>query len=421
MRRKAFLLSVAILAIFAAVIAGVTLRLRGHIRGQMLSQSGPILHATAHFEAARAGGAPLDFVLGMVDIKGVIALRFYSPELEPIAYLPGRLIAPPLPRTRLDALRGAEHVTTLEPRVRLGTLFEDPDGVLSAEEVPVLRVVVNLDDTEAQPLRGYAEFFLDGLPVAEALRSLDRELLVQSLTAFAVGGAAVLAVLLASLRRLEKKNREMAEANRELIRNARSAAIGAVSAHLVHGLRHAVADLETEPSGARLQAMIQEILDVIQEDTRGLAYALSAEEVAQFAADKLRDAAGRCGVTLRVHAERAIRFTNRQGNLLILALQNLLQNAVEASPAGAAVEARIARDGRQAICTVRDTGPGIPADRAARLFEGGYSSKPRGSGLGLSISRQLCRILGGDLRLAEPGPGGTVFEIRVPIDPATGS
>jgi signal transduction histidine kinase len=52
------------------------------------------------------------------------------------------------------------------------------------------------------------------------------------------------------------------------------------------------------------------------------------------------------------------------------------------------------------------------------LFEPGLSGKAHGNGIGLSISNQLCRHMGGELRLVDTGPGGSEFEIRVPL--ATG-
>ena len=72
---------------------------------------------------------------------------------------------------------------------------------------------------------------------------------------------------------------------------------------------------------------------------------------------------------------------------------------------------------RDGICLVRvsDDGPGITARMAGRLFDpfvsGGGSD---GTGLGLTISRELAANHGGDLRLVDTGPGGTTFELQLP-------
>lgn len=83
-------------------------------------------------------------------------------------------------------------------------------------------------------------------------------------------------------------------------------------------------------------------------------------------------------------------------------LVNLLQNALEAVEAeheGACVVIAAAKEGDQILLSVSDTGPGVAPEIAASLFTPFQTSKARGLGLGLVISRDICRALGGDLRL----------------------
>jgi signal transduction histidine kinase len=101
-------------------------------------------------------------------------------------------------------------------------------------------------------------------------------------------------------------------------------------------------------------------------------------------------------------------------------LVNLVQNALEASPAGAAVEIETAlRDG-EALVRVLDRGRGPDARLGERLFEAGVTTKARGSGLGLPIARQLARQHGGDLVLAAREGGGAVAELSLPAGRARG-
>jgi two-component system, NtrC family, sensor histidine kinase HydH len=95
-------------------------------------------------------------------------------------------------------------------------------------------------------------------------------------------------------------------------------------------------------------------------------------------------------------------------------MENLIRNAMEASPEGQTVTCRFSR--HQGVCSffIKDCGPGIPQHRRQNLFEPGLSSKASGNGIGLSISNQLCRHMGAELRLAATGPDGTEFEIRIP-------
>jgi two-component system sensor kinase FixL len=72
-------------------------------------------------------------------------------------------------------------------------------------------------------------------------------------------------------------------------------------------------------------------------------------------------------------------------------------------------------DGRLVV-SVTDTGSGIPADVAARLFQPFVSSKAGGMGIGLSISRRILLSHGGDIS-ASPGPDGrgTRFTLHLPL------
>jgi signal transduction histidine kinase len=77
-----------------------------------------------------------------------------------------------------------------------------------------------------------------------------------------------------------------------------------------------------------------------------------------------------------------------------------------------------ARAGRQDVrISVRDRGPGIAPEARDRLFEPFFSTKETGTGLGLALSRRIVERHGGSLRLADPGPPGAAFEVRLPREP----
>jgi signal transduction histidine kinase len=98
-------------------------------------------------------------------------------------------------------------------------------------------------------------------------------------------------------------------------------------------------------------------------------------------------------------------------------LLNLVQNAMEASPAGAAVELETSQQAGQAEVRVLDRGAGLNPDLADRAFEPGVTSKPQGSGLGLTIARALARQHGGDLELRAREGGGCAAVLRLPTVP----
>lgn len=120
-------------------------------------------------------------------------------------------------------------------------------------------------------------------------------------------------------------------------------------------------------------------------------------------------------VDLKVDADR---------EQMLRVLTNLLRNAIQALEArplsqGDAPDGRITikawREDSVAIIEIADNGPGIPERLRPRLFEAFQSAaKAGGVGLGLAISAELVRAHGGEIRLAETSPGGTVFSIRLP-------
>jgi two-component system C4-dicarboxylate transport sensor histidine kinase DctB len=98
-------------------------------------------------------------------------------------------------------------------------------------------------------------------------------------------------------------------------------------------------------------------------------------------------------------------------------IDNLLDNAIEASPAGAAIDIAIAHDGWRARVAVRDRGPGIAPELRDRLFTPFYTTKPDGIGLGLVLARELAEAHGGAVT-HESVDGGALFVLDVPLDPA---
>jgi two-component system CitB family sensor kinase len=96
-------------------------------------------------------------------------------------------------------------------------------------------------------------------------------------------------------------------------------------------------------------------------------------------------------------------------------LGNLLDNGIDAARTGASavkmVEVELLQDNSTLYLTVADSGDGVPPELADRIFEEGTSTKsesglPGGRGIGLTVSRQIARALGGDIRMTQTGRDG---------------
>ena len=107
-------------------------------------------------------------------------------------------------------------------------------------------------------------------------------------------------------------------------------------------------------------------------------------------------------------------------DLLLLAVYNLVENALKFTPEDESVEVRALEDGRAIVIEVADTGMGIPPEDVASIFEelyrGSNARGTEGSGLGLALVNRIASLHGGGVgvRSSQTDPRGTVFTLRLP-------
>ncbi|NLO84994.1 MAG: cell wall metabolism sensor histidine kinase WalK [Clostridiales bacterium] len=103
---------------------------------------------------------------------------------------------------------------------------------------------------------------------------------------------------------------------------------------------------------------------------------------------------------------------------------NIMDNALKYTPEGGTVRVRLIRSGRDAILTVSDTGPGIPKEDQALIFDRFYrvdkarSRDTGGTGLGLSIVHQMVLMHGGNVSVDSEEGQGSTFTVELPIHQA---
>jgi len=128
---------------------------------------------------------------------------------------------------------------------------------------------------------------------------------------------------------------------------------------------------------------------------------------------------GRITIPSNVHVEIAVQDPlpsvhvdpDQIGQIMV----NLLTNATQAMDNQPGVLSIAARDGDGRVhIDVRDTGPGVPAELAERIFEPLYTTKARGIGLGLSVARSLATANRGTLTVMNHPGGGAVFSLDLP-------
>jgi signal transduction histidine kinase len=104
--------------------------------------------------------------------------------------------------------------------------------------------------------------------------------------------------------------------------------------------------------------------------------------------------------------------------LLRRAVANLVENALQYSPAGARIDVHVWQRNGSAVIAVTDQGPGIPPELRSRIFEPfvrGHGGQAKGVGLGLAVVHRIAEIHGGHVNVRPATSGGSVFELELPL------
>ena len=143
----------------------------------------------------------------------------------------------------------------------------------------------------------------------------------------------------------------------------------------------------------------------------------SLDALVEEAARLFRSQGSWAGVTLRVEGPAPDAVVAMDRDQVMQALLNLLANAAEAAlaaPAPAVVRLAWRRADTGVVLSVGDSGTGVAPEVRDRIFQPFFTTRAQGSGVGLSLSRQIARAHGGELDLRPPEPGfGAVFDLRL--------
>jgi signal transduction histidine kinase len=141
----------------------------------------------------------------------------------------------------------------------------------------------------------------------------------------------------------------------------------------------------------------------------------SVNDLVRELTEFVRPVATRQGLIVRADIDPDVPMMEIDRGLLRQAVLNLVKNGLEALSRGGELVLASRRVGEAVEISVSDTGPGIHADAALKLFEQFFTTKPQGSGLGLSITRQITEEHGGEVTWGNRPGGGAVFTIRLPL------
>jgi signal transduction histidine kinase len=171
---------------------------------------------------------------------------------------------------------------------------------------------------------------------------------------------------------------------------------------------------------ARLPKLATDLLDLSRLDAGRMTVEHEHVDLAALAevlADEFRGVALSTGHELAVENGVESRAVGDEERALQIG-RILLENAMIHTPPGTAVRITATQQNGNALLTVEDEGPGIPAEHSGHVFERFYrleGSVASGSGLGLAIARELAELMGGTLEVVT-GTGRTSFVLRLPTD-----
>ena len=247
-----------------------------------------------------------------------------------------------------------------------------------------------------------------------------------------------------------RRNQELAEINsrlqtaqQQLVQSEKLAAVGQLTAGIVHDVKNPLAvikglaeELREEPG---LPEPLRAQLGVIRENAaRANTIVSELLTFARQSAPEMKRA------DLRASVEAALRLTEylaRKGGVRVIpdlpgravlatydpqqieqVLINLIQNAVQAMPAGGTLRAALGQAGRAVAVAISDTGVGIPTEHLGRVFDPFFTTKPagEGTGLGLSVSYGIVSRHGGRITVESAVGRGTTFTVLLPAAPERG-
>jgi signal transduction histidine kinase len=210
---------------------------------------------------------------------------------------------------------------------------------------------------------------------------------------------------------------------------------GRIAAGLVHDLSHPIQnignsckliikmfdDLEYRETFKRTvereMVMIKRVLDDLRNIARPIPlerFPVDVNRSVAEAVDSMQQHADTAGVSLRAVAAPEPVFIDGDIFALGRVYRNLILNAIQATAPGGSIV--VEAEALEEVVQVRvlDTGCGIPADRLIAIFEDFVTTKRRGLGLGLAISRKIVEQLGGRITVASEVGKGTTFVLEFP-------
>jgi signal transduction histidine kinase len=240
---------------------------------------------------------------------------------------------------------------------------------------------------------------------------------------------------------------EKRKVEKQLVRADRMSSLGQLSGGIAHEIRNPLSGInlfvdilcdeekfnradqemeifqEIKQNIKNINGIIKRVLDFAKHpDTTSMEIDINSliKEILKLWNTKLRN----LKIRLQLYLQKDLSYVLGDAIEIQQVLNNLIQNAVEAMPAGGGLDittlngvSSFHQDRPVALIRIGDTGPGIPQEQREKIFDPFFTTKSYGTGLGLSISYQIIERHGGIISFESIANQETTFHIELPASP----
>ena len=234
--------------------------------------------------------------------------------------------------------------------------------------------------------------------------------------------------------RVEERTHELQTTQEKLVRQEKLAIIGQLAGSVGYELRNPLGVIHNAIYFLRLKQpdaneKIKEYLEIIGAETLNaekiisdlldFSRVISTDPEPISVPDLVRPALEKfvlpANINLKLNLPESLPVASADRRQMEQVIQNLLSNACQAMPGGGQLTISAVEKNQEAAIMIEDTGTGIQPEYLRKLFEPLFTTKPRGIGLGLAVSKKLAEANGGRIEVQSKPGQGSIFTLYIPI------